>query len=309
MKERIKNALGISDWEYFKKKTKKKIGKLLFRKKYSSSDLVAALAAMGMNPGDTIFIHSSMMQFYNFTGTAEDFIEQLITYLGPDGTLAMPAFPPHKYSLCMTCLSENYHGPEDDVKFDVKQTPSGAGYLTEVFRKYPGVERSINIQHSVCAIGKNAQYLVSEHNKSVTCWDKYSPYYKLKLLNAKVFSLGLPKYVSTVIHCAESLLYGKYEYFDQFFDKSITYNYRDKNGQLGTHTMRIGTIERSPQKKLYIVRKYFAPGMYLRGHLSNLSIRMADAKYTIDRFVELARCGIVMYTHPDPKQSNWTPIS
>lgn len=308
IKNKIKGLIGISDWGYCKKKAQKRIGKLIYRKKYSADDLIEVMASMGMMPGDTVFIHSSMMQFYNFTGTAEELIKKLLDYLTPEGTLVMPAFPPHKFTLCMSCLSEHYGGLEDEVRFDVNSTPSAAGYLTEVFRKYPGVVRSINIQHSVCAYGKNAEYLVSDHCNSLTCWDEHSPYFKLKNLDAKVFSLGLPNYVSTIIHCTESLLYGKYEYFNQFFNKEITYNYRDKDGVIGAHTMRVGSLERNPRKKLYIVKKYFAPGMYKKNRLSNLSIRMVYAEYTLDRFVELAKQGIVMYTHPDPKKANWTPL-
>ena len=127
-------------------------------------------------------------------------------------------------------------------------------------------------------------------------------------LNAKVFSLGLPTFVSTVIHCTESLLYGKYEYFNAFFDQVIKYNYLDAEGKLGTHTMRTTFVERNPNKKLHLVKKYFEKGRYKKGRISNLTIRVADSAYTLKRFVELAEQGIVMYSKPDPRKYDWTPL-
>lgn len=307
IKNKLKGLLGISDWTYQKKKIRKRIGRLFYREKYSAEDLIGKMASMGMKPGDVVFLHSSMMEFYNYRGTGEEFIEKLIAFLGPEGTLAMPAFPKSKLTLFRSCLAENYHA-DDPVRFDVRNTPTGAGYLPEVFRKMPGVKRSINIQHSVCAVGKWADYLTSEHHLSLTAWDEHSPYYKLTTLNAKVFSLGLPDFVSTVIHCTESMLYGKYEYYNRFFDKEIKYNYLDEDGNPGTHSMRISFVERHPNRKLYLVKKYFEPGQYVKGKISNLSIRLAYASYVYRRFTELAEQGIVMYSQPDPGKYSWEPL-
>lgn len=308
VKNTVKGLFGVSDWAYQKKKIKKAIGRCFYKKKYNADDLIGKMASMGMERGDIVFLHSSMMEFYNYQGTAGEFVEKLIAFLGPDGTLAMPAYPKNKLSLCKSCKAEDFHSTDDPVKFDVINTPTGAGYLPEFFRRMPGVKRSINIQHSVCAIGKWADYLTSEHHLSLTAWDEKSPYYKLTLLNAKVFSLGLPSFVSTVIHCTESLLYGKYEYFNPFFDQVIKYNYLDENGKQGTHTMRTSFIERRPNRKLHLVRKYFEKGKYKKGRISNLTIRMAEASYTHNRFMELAEQGIVMYSRPNPRKYSWTPL-
>jgi len=303
----IKKVFGISDWSLFSKNLHKKIGKIIYKKKYTANDLLQVMIKMGMQPGDVVYIHSSMKEFYNYQGTAEELINVILDYLGPEGTLVMPAYPPNFFSISKTCLTENYHGLQDEVKFDVKTTPTGAGYLAEVFRKMPGVKRSINLQHSACAIGKYADYLLSEHQFSKTCWDEKSPYYKLTLLDAKVFSFGLPYFVSTVIHCTDSLLYGKYEFFDYFFRRSITYNYRDENGDIGTHTMRTqDSMKRRNKKKM--VKRYFAKDQFLKTNISNLRIELVYAKYTHERFMELAQQGIVMYSQPDPKKCSWVPV-
>lgn len=306
---RIKKYVGISDWALFKKNIHKKIGKLIYHKKYTADDIVDCMAKMGMQPGDVIFIHSSMKEFYNYQGTGEELIRKIIAYLGPEGTLVMPAYPKSTFStLSKKCLLEDYKGIDDAIMFDAKTTPTEAGYLAEVFRKMEGVKRSINIQHSACAIGKYADFLLSEHHLCRTCWDEKSPYYKLTLVNAKVFAFGLPYFLTTTIHCTDSLLRTKYDYFAQFFNREIKYNYRDSEGNIGTHQMLVNSIERKRDKRR-MVKLYFDKKEFHVSRLSNLRIERVDAKYTHELFMKLANQGIVMYSVPDPRKSDWTPRS
>lgn len=306
-KNKIKSIIGISDWSLFKKNIHKRIGKILYHKKYTADDIVDCMAKMGMTPGDVIFIHSSMKEFYNYQGTAEELIKKILDYLGPSGTLVMPAYPKTDFrSIVNKCLLDDYGGIDDQVMFDVKSTPTEAGHLAEVFRKMEGVKRSINIQHSACAIGKQADFLLSEHHLCETCWDEKSPYYKLTLVNAKVFSLGLPYFLTTTIHCTDSLLRTKYDYFANFFNKVIKYNYRDENGSIGVHQMIVNAVEKKRDKKK-MVTKYFDKEEFHVSKLSNLRIECVDAKYTHELFMKLANKGIVMYSKPDPKKFDWTP--
>src|SRR5690606_6656816 len=158
----LKKKLGIQNFEAFKKKQKRKFFRLIYKKKFNSDDLVAVMKTMGMQKGSVVFIHSSMTEFYNYTGTAAELIDKIIEAIGESGTLMMPAYANG---------SKMY---DAKVHFDVLNSPSTAGYLTEVFRKYPGVQRSINLQHSVCAYGKLADEFVSEHHLSLTAWDEFS---------------------------------------------------------------------------------------------------------------------------------------
>ena len=117
-------------------------------KKYSTDELINVLKSLGIRKGSRLFIHSSWDQFYNYQGNQIEMIEALIDEIGPKGTLAMPAIPINL-------------GP--NKIFDVRKTPSSAGYLTEIFRRYPSVKRSINLMHSVCAIGPHADHLIKDH--------------------------------------------------------------------------------------------------------------------------------------------------
>ena len=287
--QKLKKILGISSFEAFKKKQKRKISRIIYKQKYDAEDIIGIMKKMGMERGSVIFIHSSMIDFYNYTGTAIELIDKIIEEIGNDGTLMMPAYPK---------VIKNF---DEQVDFDVLNSPSGAGYLTEVFRKYPGVIRSINLQHSICAYGKLAKHFVSDHQNSITAWDELSPYYKMSQVHTLVFALGLPYFLGTIIHCTESALRNKYLYFQMFFKKKMSFKYKDSEGNIGICHYRTHDFARRRSKKL-IIKKYFDKSQFKKTKISNLSIEAVDAKYTLDLYLQLAEKGITMYSIPSPKK-------
>lgn len=285
--QKLKRKLGIENFEAFKKKNKRKVNRLIYKNKYDANDLIQVMKKMGMKKGSVVFIHSSMTEFYNYTGTAEELIHNIIDVIGEDGTLMMPAYPKTQKL-------------NDEVDFDVLNSPSGAGYLSELFRKMPGVKRSINLQHSVCAYGKLAEHFTNEHYLSSTAWDQYSPYYKMSQMNTLVFALGLPYFLGTMIHCTESVLQSKYKYFQLFFTKEKECKYKDVDGNIKTYRYLTHNFARRRSKKK-IIKKYFDKNEFKNTTISNLRIEMVDAKYTLDLFLQLAEKGITMYSVPSPK--------
>lgn len=216
----IKKTVGIYDISLWRKRWKKRIGKIIYHKKYTADDIVQAMKCLGLKKGSLVCIHASMMEFYNYIGTASQLIEKILNEIGPQGTLMMPAFPnaPHDHTV------ENYI-------FDVEHSPTGAGYLAETFRKYAGVKRSCNVRHSVCAIGPLTDYLIKDHTKGHDCWDTTSPWYRLCEKDGLVFNLGMPKsYIGTFHHVVESLLHDKFKYWAQFFNAERKFNYKRGGG-------------------------------------------------------------------------------
>lgn len=288
----IKTIFGIDGIKVFIKKQRKKINKILYTEKYNASELVNKMKSMGLKKDCVVFLHSSMTEFYNYTGTAEELIQKIIDEIGEEGTLLMPAYPKHKFDLIKKAKSSS------DVVFDVQHTQSGAGYLTEVFRKWPNVKRSINIQHSVCAYGKLANYFTNEHHLSETAWDKFSPYFKLTQMNALIFSLGLDSYLRnvTLIHCLESYFRFKLDYFASFFGYDLKYNYLDLNGDIGNHTQCMPIKGGVRSKK--IVKKHFKSPYFIKTKISNLNIEMIYSNYMFKKSMDLINQGISIYKYP-----------
>jgi aminoglycoside 3-N-acetyltransferase len=270
--------------QYLNKKNCTSEGKLT-PSQVSVEQITSFLTRSGVVPGDLIFVHSSWDNLNSGHFSASELIEVLTEYVGESGTLGMPAIPsiPHV----------------DGAVFKVKRTPSAAGMLTEVFRRYPGVLRSINLNHSVCARGPAASYLIRDHQLSETSWDQYSPYYRLgEYENAWIIGLGVGHrlQVATSLHCVESVLWKDNRFFNKLFSKQICYQYLDEAGAEGEHCYRA----RKGQIYTPKVASYFTKEELIEETIGGLDVYAIKAKTLIDRSIELGQRGRTMYVWPIP---------
>lgn len=274
-----------------------RFGKYFYRKRYTAEEVVDKMIMMGMKKGSNIFIHSSWDSFYNYKGTEEELIDAILAAIGKEGTLAMPAYPLLKKGKI----------------FDVRKSVTAAGLLPETFRHYPNVKRSVNVRHSVCALGPHAEYLTSEHHHSSVCFDEKSPYGKLRNIDALVFNLGLPPFfIGTIVHTVESTLRNSIPYFADFYINTQyeTNVYKDEFGQIREYKSLLerGQLDKSKAVRSdylhtkLIVKKYFDKSFYSMCKISNLNISVFDARYTQDKLIELAQKGIVLYITPRLKK-------
>lgn len=285
----IKKLLGIKDISLLKKDIHKNIGKLIFHKKYDSKDIINVMRTMGVDRGTVVCIHASMKEFYNFCGTADELINCIIGLIGEEGTLIMPAFPAKQLS------------QQSDYIFNVQEDSTGAGYLAEAFRKYSGVKRSINVEHSVCAYGKYADYLTKDHQHTHDCWDKDSPWQRMIELDAIVINLGMPSfYIGTFEHCVESILQYEHPYWAQFFTKKKLFRYYDAKGDVQTYINYTNEIDRRTRERR--VYKHFNNEEMKEFRLSNLLIKGFRTKTCLEKMLDLGRKGIGIYYVPNPKK-------
>ena len=285
----LKKKIKIRSWEFFKANLKRRIDKKIYKKTYSTEEIITLMKSLGLKKGSNLFIHASFDEFYNYKGTINEFIDAILAEIGTEGTLAMPAYPFLR---------------KPDSIFDLKNTPTAAGMIAETFRNYPGVKRSIN-KHSVCALGPMSDYLLDEHQFSETCWDEKSPYYKLSKINASVFAFGLGKYfVGTIMHCADSVLKDEIPYFSLFFQKKAVIQIRLADKSIYKQEYYTASDDFSyyftNRHHSKIISRYFDKSKYKRTKISNLTVNMYDANYFINRAIELGRKGIVVYLKPKP---------
>lgn len=285
----IKRITGIKDISLLRKRVHKRIGKIFYHRKYTADNLVSIMKEMGMKEGSVICIHASMMEFYNYKGTATELIDKITEIITNRGTLIMPAFPNPKDIVDLSYV------------FNPQTAKTFAGYLAETFRKYPNVKRSINVQHSVCVWGKYAEWLTKDHQNCDNCWGIDSPWYRMTQLNALVFNLGLPKYyIGTFDHCVEGILYKEHPYWGQFLSCTRKYRYVHPDKTIKEYTSRTGNIEcRSREKRLV---RHFPKSIHDRKKLSNLSISVFHTKECLEIMTQLGRKGITMYYVPSPQR-------
>jgi len=264
------------------------LDKKLYRRPIEVAELRQRLIELGVTRGRTIWVQSSWNEFFNVPMKPSEVIDLLRDLIGPEGTLAMPAFP----------IDQN---PEK--VFMVDRAAVYTGLLCEVFRRVPDVQRSIHLSSSVCAIGPNADFLLRDHHRTDMTWGRESPFCRLMDVDARMLGLGATFNFMTPLHAVECLLHDEIPFFRQVFVGTIRYRWKRANGETGEHEFlnRGGDIR--PQR----LRRHFGADICTETKLSNLRMMAADAKPFIEHAVALGRKGITMFIEPVPKKELFIP--
>jgi aminoglycoside N3'-acetyltransferase len=171
--------------------------------------LATDAARLGIEAGDTIFVHSSLKSIGPVNDGASSVVGALEDVLGQEGLLLMPSF---------NLLPKG--GEARAQNWDRNTTPSSVGWITEFFRTMPGTVRSDHYSHSVAARGINAKAFVSDHlslEGMESHWDRapwgrtfgtQSPMLKAsRLPHGKVLMLGTNYDTLTYRHVIEAMFW------------------------------------------------------------------------------------------------------
>ncbi len=203
------------------------------------SDIVRDLKKMNVREGDSLLVHSSLSKIGFVNGGAETVVNALLEALNPGGTLLMPSFPAdtfHKEYLRRSPL------------FDIRNTPSNSGAISECFRKMKEVQRSFHPTDPVCAFGPLADYFTSGHFGQLTPYNKFSPFYKLCEKKGKILMLGVTlDNAGTNLHLLEDAVEDfKFPVYDeQVFDVKMV----DENGKTCSMKTKVHNPEYSLKRK------------------------------------------------------------
>jgi aminoglycoside 3-N-acetyltransferase len=158
----------------------------------SHKDFVIALKKLGIESGDTLFLHTQLMAFGRLnskigktrTEIFDLIIDVLNEVIGDSGNLLMTTFS-----------SQTLHSR----KFDISSTPSEGGVLTEYFRTLPNVNRSLHPTHSFAMSGPDNELL----NIDNSVFGDDSIYGKLYSKNATLLFFGARFHYCTFNHYIE----------------------------------------------------------------------------------------------------------
>lgn len=170
----------------------------------------------GVNKGDILLVHSSLKRVLkkvvteqNIKVTPEMVYDSLMESVGEEGTLILPLF--------------NFDFPKTKF-FNIYESPSHMGALTEVARNHPKSVRTGHPIYSFAVRGKHADKFKDVDNYSG--YDSNSPFALLHHLNGKIASIGLSDQNSmTSYHYVEECNLVPYRYFKEFKGEYI-----DKKG-------------------------------------------------------------------------------
>lgn len=218
--------------------------------------MIHKLKKLGVEHGDTLFIHSSFKSLGPVEGGVETIINGLEDAVGTEGLILMPSF--------------NLEGGRElrAKNWNIETTKSTVGWITEYFRTMPGTYRSDHYSHSVAARGKGAKALVAEHRcmeGMKSPWDMepwgYTYGSRSPMIKAynesrgKLLMLGVDYQSSTYCHVVEIM------YWDRLLKKHPNAKFLSLNREkLGEYWDSLERLERGfigyAECRLFYIRDF-----------------------------------------------------
>ena len=194
-------------------------------------DLVRGFLDLGLGSEDVVLVHSSYRSLGDVEGGPQTVVDALLEIIGHKGTLVVPTFT---LSFC-----EQYNR-EGNGYFDLDNTPSEMGILTETVRKMPGAKRSLHPIHSFAVYGRFTDEITSLGDRS--SFGAGSGLAKLHELDAKIMVIGL-RYTNsmTFFRYIEQMVGTEYRYIKEFSGSIIV---RGAMTQ-GKYTMNVRDLDRN----------------------------------------------------------------
>jgi aminoglycoside 3-N-acetyltransferase len=168
------------------------------------------LLALGLAPGRTLVVHSSLSAMGWVEGGPATVIRALLHAVGGQGTLAMPAATPRCADPAGWLDPPVPEARLEEMRrnlplFDLHTTPTTMGAIPEAFRTWPGTMRSDHPLESVCARGPLASEITAQHPRPFS-EGTGTPFGKLYELDSWVLLLGVGFHRCTALHTAESMV-------------------------------------------------------------------------------------------------------
>jgi aminoglycoside 3-N-acetyltransferase len=172
--------------------------------KISKAGVTAIFQKCGISKGDTVFLHSDALVTAELEGNdihekATVLFDGILDAVGTEGTLVVPTF--------------TYSATKGEV-FNVAETKSDVGLLTEIFRNRPGVIRTLNPVFSVAVAGAKSKIFAEAAIDD--SFGEETSFGLLYQLNAWIVTLGCSLDRVTFIHYVDQAAKVDYRYFKTF---------------------------------------------------------------------------------------------
>lgn len=292
LKDVVRSLTPTSLLEWNRKRKKKSRNNSLEKqaksqKSFSKSDILADLKSAGIKKDDTVLVHSSLSRIGHLKEGPKTLVDALIETVGDSGNLLMPTSPNNVYQL-------NYI--RNTPFFDVLNTPSKTGKITEYFRTLPNTYRSLHPTEPVSAMGPKAKYFVEDHFNQLTPYNKNSPFYRVSKEGGKILYIGVTlSMAGTNLHTLEDAVDFKFPvYYNEIFEFTVI----DENGLKHQVKTKVHDPEWSKKRKC----DDLIPMLEKEGVLQHVKIGEANSLLLdAEKFLEVMIAqyksnGVTMYT-------------
>ncbi len=232
-------------------------------------DLVNDFVELGLKKDDVILVYSSFESFGGVLGGPQIVVDALLDILGNSGTLIVPTF--------------NFSFSNNNPIFDIKNTISEMGIISEIVRKNIQSNRTIDPVYSFAILGK-----LKETLGTITYDNSYgrdSMFAKLREYNAKILMIG-SSYTESMsfFHHIEEMQKVDYRYTKEFCGQFVNesgiispcqISFRVRNLELGVKAEgnKIGVILEN--EKIVKIKK-----------IGNSIVRIMDANKVYNRTIK-----------------------
>ncbi|MCW3104595.1 MAG: hypothetical protein JWO09_3035 [Bacteroidetes bacterium] len=253
----------------------------------SKAQLMEGLQKIGLRKGDSVLVHSSLSKIGFVEGGATTVIDALLDVIGNEGTLLLPTFP---------AKGRNKTYLEEHPFFDIENTPSQMGSITEHFRKMEGVLRSFHPTDCVAAKGPLAAYYTGSHFGQLTPYNEHSPFRKLCDKGGKVLMLGTTlNGACTNLHTLEDAVDFKFPVYDE---KIFEVKMIDAKGNESVMKTKVHNPEYSAKRNCDALKPLFEKeGVLVNGMIGGAKSMLIDADKMLEVMIRSYReKGVTMYT-------------
>ncbi|MCW3085879.1 MAG: hypothetical protein JWP12_3245 [Bacteroidetes bacterium] len=245
------------------------------------------LKKIGIHTGDSVLVHSSMSKIGFVEGGAKTIVEALFETVGETGTILFPTFP---------AKGRNKTHLEEHPFFDIKNTPSQMGSITEYFRTSGNVFRSFHPTDCVCAKGPLADYYTNSHFGQLTPYNEHSPFRKLCAEKGKILMLGTTlNGACTNLHTLEDAVDFKFPVYDK---KIFEVKMIDAAGKESTMKTKVHNPEYSAKRNCDALKPMFEREQVLvNGMIGEAKSMLIDADAMLQSMIKnYNEKGVTMYT-------------
>jgi len=238
-------------------------------------DMLAGFEQTDTQKGDTICVHTSFKSLGGVEGGVDAVIDMFRELVGPTGTVLFPAF--------------NFQSWTENHYFDVLETPSKMGAITEQARLRTDAKRSPHPIYSFSALGPRADEFAA--TEDVEAYGPNSVFALMHHSNVKIISIGLDfNSTFSIHHYVEYNTGCDYRRIKEFGGIYLGY---DRKPQVKMYSMFV--------RKDDSVKTYINPGMdelLAAGVIKEVKVGEAKVHYaTSQEFFD--NMSVIVREHPE----------